>query len=168
MTVLSASKLALGFADVEIFSGINLEIPDNARIGLVGPNGAGKTSLLKIIVGELEPDAGVVHRTGSVRIGYVPQSISHSVAGTQRDEIITAVEGLQLLEAALSSSALAMAEAGSDSRSQAEETYSSLLDQFEALGGYNYLSQLDQVAAGVGLSAESLDAPASSASGCAA
>jgi ATP-binding cassette subfamily F protein 3 len=58
MTVLSASKLALAYADVEIFSGINLEIPDNARIGLVGPNGAGKTSLLKVIVGELEPDSG--------------------------------------------------------------------------------------------------------------
>ena len=165
MTVLSASKLALAFADVEIFSGINLEILDNARIGLVGPNGAGKTSLLKIIVGELEPDAGVVHRTGSVRIGYVPQSISHSIDGTLRDEIMTAFEGLQRLEATLSSSALAMAESDSDFRSQAEETYSSLFDQFEALGGYNYLSQLDQVAAGVGLSAESLESPASSASG---
>lgn len=165
MTVLSASKLALNFADVEIFSGINLEIPDNARIGLVGPNGAGKTSLLKIIVGELEPDAGMVHRTGGLRIGYVPQSITHSVVGTLRDEIMTAFEDLQRMEDDLASSALAMAGSDPVARSQAEETYSSLLDQFEALGGYNYLSQMEQVAAGVGLSEESLDSPSASASG---
>ncbi|MDA0735039.1 MAG: ABC-F family ATP-binding cassette domain-containing protein [Chloroflexi bacterium] len=165
MTVLSATKLALAFADVEIFSGINLEIPDNARIGLVGPNGAGKTSLLKIIVGELEPNAGAVHRAGSIRIGYVPQSITHSVDGSLRDEIMTAFDDLRRTEAELESSALAMAQSSPDERRRVEETYSSLFDRFEALGGYNYQSQLDQVAAGVGLSAESLDSPSASASG---
>jgi ATP-binding cassette subfamily F protein 3 len=165
MTVLSASKLALAYAGVEIFSGINLEIPENARIGLVGPNGAGKTSLLKIIVGELEPDAGSVHRARDVRIGYVPQSITHAVDGTLRDEIMTAFDRLRRMEDDLAASALAMSESIPAERRRAEETYSSLLDQFEASGGYNYLSQLEQVAAGVGLSRESLDSPAASASG---
>jgi ATP-binding cassette subfamily F protein 3 len=165
MTVLSASKLALAYADVEIFSGINLEIPDNARIGLVGPNGAGKTSLLKVIVGELEPDSGSVHRARDIRIGYVPQSITHDVDGTLRDEIMTAFDRLRRIEDDLASSARAMSEAMPGERKRAEQAYSSLLDQFEASGGYNYLSQLEQVAAGVGLSQESLDSPAASASG---
>ena len=165
MTVLSASKLALTFADVEIFSGINLEIPENARIGLVGPNGAGKTSLLKIIVGELEPDSGAVHRARDVRIGYVPQAITHAVDGTLRDEIMTAFDWLRRMEDDLASSALALSESIPEESKRAEETYSSLLDQFEASGGYHYLSQLEPVAAGVGLSQEALDSPAASASG---
>jgi ATP-binding cassette subfamily F protein 3 len=67
MAILSASKLALSYSDVEIFSGIYLEIAENARIGIVGPNGSGKSSLLKVLVQELDPDPGTVHRARGVR-----------------------------------------------------------------------------------------------------
>jgi ABC-type multidrug transport system ATPase subunit len=40
-------------------------------VGLVGENGAGKSTLMKILVGELAPDAGTVQRRG--RLGYCPQ-----------------------------------------------------------------------------------------------
>jgi zinc transport system ATP-binding protein len=48
-------------------------------VGLIGPNGGGKTTLLRILLGILEPQAGVVRVLGrrpqevSRRIGYVPQ-----------------------------------------------------------------------------------------------
>ena len=134
MAILSASKLALAYGDVEIFSGINLEIADNARIGLVGPNGSGKSSLLQILVDALEPDAGTVHRTKGVRIGYVPQSPTLSTEGTLRDELMTAFDGLRRLEGALESIILTMAESEFEERGRAEASYSSLLDEHEALG----------------------------------
>ncbi|MCB1956943.1 MAG: ATP-binding cassette domain-containing protein [Rhodocyclaceae bacterium] len=43
------------------------------RIGLVGPNGAGKTSLLKLILGELAPDSGVVRRGSKQSVAYFDQ-----------------------------------------------------------------------------------------------
>ena len=165
MTVLSATKLSLTYADVEIFSNINLQIPDNARIGMVGPNGAGKTSLLKVIVGEVEPDDGQLHRNVGLRIGYVPQVRTPPTEGTLRDEIMTAFDRLQQLGSDLDASAQALAQATPAERVPADTLYASLLDQFEALGGYDYQSRLEKVCAGLGLSQQSLDAPATSASG---
>ncbi|HZQ05586.1 MAG TPA: ATP-binding cassette domain-containing protein, partial [Anaerolineae bacterium] len=43
------------------------------RIALVGANGTGKSTLLRIIVGELEPSEGRVRLGANVRIGYMPQ-----------------------------------------------------------------------------------------------
>ena len=104
MTVLSATKLSLTYGDGEIFSNINLQIPDNARIGMVGPNGAGKTSLLKVIVGEVEPDAGQLHTNIGLRIGYVPQARSTLAEGTLRNEIMTAFDRLHQLGSDLEAS----------------------------------------------------------------
>jgi ATP-binding cassette subfamily F protein uup len=43
------------------------------RIGLIGPNGVGKTTLLRILLGELAPDAGEVRRGANVEIAYYDQ-----------------------------------------------------------------------------------------------
>jgi ATP-binding cassette subfamily F protein uup len=43
------------------------------RVGLVGPNGAGKTTLLRMLVGELAPDRGEIHRGAGVEIAYYDQ-----------------------------------------------------------------------------------------------
>ncbi|RMG08802.1 MAG: ABC transporter ATP-binding protein [Planctomycetota bacterium] len=55
-----------------LFEGVTFTIAAGMRVGLVGRNGAGKSSLLRILAGEEEPDAG--RRTvGDARIVYVPQ-----------------------------------------------------------------------------------------------
>ncbi len=64
-----------------ILKNINLKLEKGSILGLIGPNGAGKTSLIKLVTGIWEPDAGIVTVDGSniyndtrVRksIGYVP------------------------------------------------------------------------------------------------
>lgn len=58
---------------------VELEIDEQDFLGLVGPNGGGKTTLLRILLGLLEPQRGSVSVLGrrpaevSSRIGYVPQ-----------------------------------------------------------------------------------------------
>jgi ATP-binding cassette subfamily F protein 3 len=56
-----------------IFDGATAGIPTGHKVGLVGRNGAGKTTLIKIIAGELAPDAGSVTVPRSTRIGHVAQ-----------------------------------------------------------------------------------------------
>lgn len=45
----------------------------NQRLGIIGPNGCGKSTLMKILVGELKPDAGEVEIGDTIRIGYFAQ-----------------------------------------------------------------------------------------------
>lgn len=52
---------------------VNVLLRHGERIALVGANGTGKSTLLKIIVGELQPSEGTVRLGANVRIGYMPQ-----------------------------------------------------------------------------------------------
>jgi len=56
-----------------LFAGVNLDVPNGARIALVGPNGAGKTTLLRLIEGRLQPSAGRVRLGTNVRLGVLAQ-----------------------------------------------------------------------------------------------
>ena len=74
MPLVSVSDLAVHYGADIIFSGVNLDINERARIGIVGPNGGGKTSLLRVLVGEQDANEGRISRSNGLRIGYVPQN----------------------------------------------------------------------------------------------
>ena len=163
--LLSASQLKLFYGEMEIFADVSVEVGERARIGLVGPNGSGKTSLLRVLTGGLEPDAGSVSMTSGLRVAYVSQMPEHDAPGTLRDEVQSAFQKLFDLEDELANRALEIQQEDGEARRRAETRYAQLLEDYEALGGYDYQGGMDRVVAGVGLSAEALDTPASAASG---
>ena len=166
MRLLTGSNLRALYGNVEVFSGVDVEVDDGARIGIVGPNGGGKTTLLRLLVGQTEPNAG--HRIAwatNLRIGYVPQLPATPGSGTLEDEVLEAFREVRRVEAELEDSALAIQRAKPNERRGAERRYSSLLHDFEALGGYDYYNRMERVVAGVGLPEEALRTPSSAASG---
>ena len=165
MPILTATNLALLYGEIEIFANLDLQIDERDRIGIVGPNGAGKTSLIRILAGELEANAGSVTWQRGVRIGYVPQTPAQAAEGTVHDEVMQAFARLRQVEDELASSALDIQVAADDSRSSAERRYDTLLKEFEALGGYDYEHRTERVLDGVGLPADTLATPAADASG---
>ena len=165
MSLLTASELALSYGELDIFSGIKLEVADRARIALVGPNGGGKTSLLRVLIGELTPNGGSVSRASGLHIGYVRQRPSNTAADTLQDEVMSAFEELRRLEGEMESTALEMQTPEGPDQRRAGRRYSTLLLRYEALGGYDYQSRMERVVAGVGLSTSTLKTPAASASG---
>lgn len=58
-----------------ILQQVSLDIEQGQIVTLIGPNGAGKTTLVKIALGLLTPDSGVVSRVRGLRIGYMPQKL---------------------------------------------------------------------------------------------
>jgi zinc transport system ATP-binding protein len=74
--LLSAEKIRFVKNSKVILQDVSLQIYQQEIITLIGPNGAGKTSLIRILLGLLKADSGVIHRHKKLRIGYVPQTIN--------------------------------------------------------------------------------------------
>lgn len=66
-------RIGLSFADKQVFSGLNLQLPDQGVFVLRGPSGCGKTSLLRIIAGLLTPQEGRVTGLEGRRISLLFQ-----------------------------------------------------------------------------------------------
>ncbi len=71
--MLELDGIHLQYGPQLIFDHVSAIIGSHDRIGLVGLNGTGKSTLLKIIAGQIEPDAGRLTAAKGMTIGYLPQ-----------------------------------------------------------------------------------------------
>lgn len=72
-------NLTMSFGTQVVFENVNLNIPDNEKIGVVGVNGAGKTTLFKIIMGLENADSGRIITKNNCRVDWLPQVINDDV-----------------------------------------------------------------------------------------
>ena len=72
--VVEAQGLGKGFGDRTLMHDVSFTLPRNGIVGVIGPNGVGKTTLFKMIIGEEQPDEGVLRIGETVRLSYVDQS----------------------------------------------------------------------------------------------
>ncbi|HEC16698.1 MAG TPA: ATP-binding cassette domain-containing protein [Sedimenticola sp.] len=71
--LLRLEKIRAGYGRASILNGVDLDLGPGDRIGLLGPNGAGKSTLIKLLSGELPPQAGRYSPAADLRIGYFAQ-----------------------------------------------------------------------------------------------
>ena len=60
--LLTVENVSLTIGGYLILNDVNLQVASSEIVALIGPNGAGKSTFMKILAGDLEPDAGVVSR----------------------------------------------------------------------------------------------------------
>ena len=72
--VVEAKGLTKAFGDRVLISGFSTRILRGDRLAVIGPNGAGKTTLVKLLLGEIAPDAGEVTLGTGLQVAYVDQA----------------------------------------------------------------------------------------------
>ena len=130
-SILTANDLALRFGYQRLLEAVTLSVAAGEKVGLVGRNGSGKTSLLRILAGHQEPDAGEIARRRGLRVGYLPQEFELDPNLTVRENIEAgAVDLMDWLRRYQSG-------AGS------EPELAALLNQIESVDGWNFQARLN-------------------------
>ncbi|MDO8662886.1 MAG: ATP-binding cassette domain-containing protein [Candidatus Omnitrophota bacterium] len=89
MALISLQELSLKFGGPLIFDCLNLQLESGERVALLGRNGAGKTTLMKVMAGELSPDAGQVVLQKGIQITHLPQEVSAQIEGNVYDIVLS-------------------------------------------------------------------------------
>jgi ATP-binding cassette, subfamily F, member 3 len=140
----------LNFTDVAIrrgprllFSGATFSLFRGEKVGITGENGSGKSSLLSLVQGELQPDAGNFEMPSQLQIAHVSQEL----AATDRQAIEFVLDGdpeLRAIERDIES-------ASSDTQSPHDGTHlGELYARYAAAGGYDARSRAGRLLHGLG------------------
>jgi ATP-binding cassette subfamily F protein 3 len=149
--MLTIADLTYRVAGRTLLDGASARIPDGWRVGLVGRNGTGKSTLLELIRGQLQPDAGAIETSAGGRIGMLAQEAPGGE--TTPIELVLAADGER---AAL----LAEAEAAPDAARLAQ-----IHDRLTAIGAHAAPARAAAILAGLGFNENMQHRPLASYSG---
>lgn len=169
MHIINIERITINHAGRLIFKDLTWAIGDHDRVGLVGPNGAGKSSLLKAIVGQVQPDRGKITRMRGVTIGYLPQEPEVTPGRTLIAEAMTLPPELAEADSQLTRIESQLADPavyGDDSKlARALERQEKLLAEYERLGGLSHESRIREILAHLGFTEADYDLPTDTLSG---
>src|SRR5215218_1689003 len=86
--LVNLKDVAKGYGSRSVLRGVTLGVAAGDRIGVVGRDGDGKSTLLRLVAGAEEPDAGVVTRAGGLGLALLAQGDELSAGRTARDELV--------------------------------------------------------------------------------
>ncbi|MGL5020900.1 MAG: ABC-F family ATP-binding cassette domain-containing protein, partial [Mycoplasmatales bacterium] len=150
MNILEVVNLEKSYFEKLLFKNVNIEIQKGDKVALIGHNGSGKTTLLKIITGNETIDSGSVFLNDDIVISYFDQFGIIDESMTVREildiafgDIIEVSSKLTLIEEKMSNT---------DNLDAVLEEYACVQEEFEALGGYDYLNEQNKFIQTFGLS----------------
>ncbi len=104
----SVQDLTFGYKDETLLEDVNVTFEEGDRIGLIGANGCGKTTFLRLLLGELTPEEGIISRRKDLRVGVLYQDSALVSEGTVWEqmqgafvEVIRAEERMREIEESL-------------------------------------------------------------------
>lgn len=78
--VLEAAELSKAYGDLTLFAGLDFQLEQGERLGIVGPNGAGKSTFLDVLAGKTAADHGTITWGPTVELGYFDQQSEELMA----------------------------------------------------------------------------------------
>jgi len=158
--------LSLRYGGKVLLDGAGFVLGARDRAGLIGPNGSGKSSLLKLLAGRLEPDAGQVQLVRKSRAGYLPQELAELPPGSILEGVLASVPGRKELEARVEAAQAALEAAGSEEEQvelggELAELHEELAHHEERYGRH----RAEEILTGLGFPPAQLSRPAAELSG---
>ena len=87
MNLMTLENISKSYSEKTLLKDIYLGINEGEKIGLIGVNGTGKSTLLKIIAGAEEAEAGTITKANKVRVEYLPQNPEYDEEATVLEQV---------------------------------------------------------------------------------
>jgi ATP-binding cassette subfamily F protein 3 len=163
ITVQGVSKF---LSKTDILQNVSFHLHAGERVGLIGVNGAGKSTLFHLLLGEIEPDSGTVLVPKNITIGHLPQEALCFSGNTILAHAMDVSTSLKRVQQALATLQEQMERETSPQESQAlAHQHTHLVEQVEALGGYDLEARACKILLGLGFRESGLREPAATLSG---
>ena len=163
--ILSCQNINKTFVDDHLLKDVSFHINEYDKAALIGINGCGKTTLLRIIMGEMSADDGLITVAKDTTIGYLPQNALLSSTRSIHDELLSVKQELIDLEERLRDMEAQMNIVSGQELETLMDKYTLASQRFEREGGLTYKSEIIGVLKGLGFAAEDFDRDISTLSG---
>ena len=163
--ILSCQNINKTFIDDHLLEDVSFHINEYDKAALIGVNGCGKTTLLRIIMGEMSADEGLITVAKDTTIGYLPQNALLSSTRSIYSELLSVRQELVDLEERMRDMEVQMNLVSGKELEELVEKYTLASQRFERDGGLTYRSEIAGVLKGLGFSTEEFARDISTLSG---
>ncbi|MEM6643657.1 MAG: ABC-F family ATP-binding cassette domain-containing protein [Bacteroidota bacterium] len=161
--MIDVTNLSYYLGDRALYDEASLFIGPKDKIGLIGLNGTGKSTLLKMLIGDVQPTSGKIQMSKDTSIGFLNQDLLSFQTG---DSILSvamqAFDETMNLQKKIDETIREMEE---NYRDELVDRLSKLQEQFEAKEGYTLQSKAEEILEGIGFKTSDLQRPLSEFSG---
>ncbi len=155
--MIAITNLSYFLGDRALYDSASLHIKPKMKIGLIGLNGTGKSTLLRLIVGEFQPDGGNISKSGDCTIGFLNQDLlSYQTDDSILSVAMQAFERQNELQLQIDK---ILHEMEVNYRDELVDRLARVQEEFEALDGYTIQSKAEAILEGLGFSTEDLQMP---------
>jgi ATP-binding cassette subfamily F protein 3 len=151
----SLNHVDLRFGPQEVLKDVTWAIQEGECWGVIGRNGAGKSTVFKLLLGQLEADAGTVvkpTKERGIRMGHYAQDLVPETEGSVLEEALAAFGDIEKLQHEMRDLEHRMGEAGAD-LTEVMERYQKVTEAFEHLDGFTIRARAESILQSLGFSA---------------
>jgi ATP-binding cassette subfamily F protein 3 len=149
--MLNLTDITVRLGGRTILDGATAKLPPKSRVGLIGRNGAGKTTLVRVVAGQLDPDAGSADMPRGSRLGYLAQEAPTGTATPFETVLAADLERAALMH--------------ESETSHDPDRLGEVHDRLMAIDAYTAPSRAAQILVGLGFDEEAQHRPLDSFSG---